>query len=439
MKTLQVPKFLSDMDYLIFTSVFFLIGIGILSIASAGVDADGFRFSNEYLKQIIWAVSGFILMLLAISLDISRLKDYFIFAYLFILLILIYTRFAGKVVNGARAWIGVGDYGIQPSEFAKIITILFLARYLDAAEMESSFKRLVISSLIIGIPVLLILSQPDFGSALVFFPILIAMLFMADVDKRYVYFILGTLLTTFLLLIMPLAGSYFFPKGNPVELLYQRRIILNVITMFSIAVFALSAYGWIKFKKRYYFWISYFFSIFNVSIIISFIAQKILKEYQIMRLMVFLNPRVDPQGAGWNIIQSITAIGSGGFSGKGYLQGTQSHARFIPQQSTDFIFSIIAEEWGFVGSLVLVGLFCFFFYRIVLLIESTKDRYSALVASGIFGMLVFHFIINVGMAIGIMPITGIPLYFISYGGSSLWAAMTAVGILLGISARRYRM
>ncbi|MCE1207335.1 MAG: FtsW/RodA/SpoVE family cell cycle protein, partial [Spirochaetia bacterium] len=139
MKTIQVPKFLADMDYLILTCVFLLIGIGILSIASAGVDADGFRFSNEYLKQIIWAVSGFILMLIAVSLDISRLKDYFIFAYLFILLILIYTRLAGRVVNGARAWLGVGDYGIQPSEFAKIITILFLARYLDAAEMESSF------------------------------------------------------------------------------------------------------------------------------------------------------------------------------------------------------------------------------------------------------------------------------------------------------------
>lgn len=439
MKTIQVPKFLADMDYLILTCVFLLIGIGILSIASAGVDADGFRFSNEYLKQIIWAVSGFILMLIAVSLDISRLKDYFIFAYLFILLILIYTRLAGRVVNGARAWLGVGDYGIQPSEFAKIITILFLARYLDAAEMESSFKKLVVSSIIIGLPVLLILSQPDFGSALVFFPILIAMLFMADVDKRYVYFILGTLVTTFILLVMPLAGSYFFPKGNPVELLYQRKMVLNVITGFSILVLALSAYGWLKFKKRYYFWISYFFSIFNVSILISFVAQKVLREYQIMRLMVFLNPRVDPQGAGWNILQSITAIGSGGFSGKGYLQGTQSHSRFIPQQSTDFIFSIIAEEWGFLGSLALVGLFCLLFYRIVLLIETTKDRYSALVASGIFGMLVFHFIINVGMAIGIMPITGIPLYFISYGGSSLWAAMTAVGFLLGISARRYRM
>lgn len=439
MKTIQVPKFLADMDYLIFACIFLLIAIGILSIASAGVDADGFRFSNEYLKQIIWAFSGIILMLIAISIDISRLKDYFVFAYLFIILVLVYTRLAGRVVNGARAWLGVGDYGIQPSEFAKIITILFLARYLDAAEMESSFRKLIISSIIIGIPVLLILSQPDFGSALVFFPILIAMLFMADVDKRYVYFILGTLVTTFILLIMPLAGSYFFPKGNPIELLYQRKIILNVVAGFCIVVFSLAAYGWIKFKKRYYFWISYFFSILNVSIILSFIAQKVLKEYQIMRLMVFLNPRVDPQGAGWNIIQSITAIGSGGLSGKGYLQGTQSHARFIPQQSTDFIFSIIAEEWGFVGSFVLVGLFSFLFYRIVLLIESTKDRYSALVASGIFGMFVFHFIINVGMAIGIMPITGIPLYFISYGGSSLWAALTAVGFLLGISARRYRM
>lgn len=439
MKQLQLPKFIADIDYSLLAVSTALIAIGILSIASAGIDAEGFRFSTEYIKQMIWAATGALLVLAAMTIDISRLKDYTFLAYLAVILILVYTRFAGRLVNGARSWIGIGEYGIQPSEFAKISTILFLARYLDASEQMSSFKRLIVSGAIIGIPVLLILSQPDFGSALVFFPILVAMLFMGKIDSRYTLFILLTVAMTFLLLILPLAGKYFFASGNLIDLFFQRTMLVNLIVAFFLLVLGLAAWGWVSFKKKYYFWLSYIFSILDLSIAISFVAHKVLKEYQIMRLMVFLNPNVDPQGAGWNIIQAVTAIGSGGIAGKGYMQGTQSHARFIPQQSTDFIFSIIAEEWGFIGGLILIVLFAALLYRIVSLIETTKDRYSMLVCSGFFGMFFFHFMINIGMAIGIMPITGIPLYFISYGGSSLWAAMTAVGFLLGISARRYRM
>ncbi|MCX7026927.1 MAG: rod shape-determining protein RodA [Spirochaetes bacterium] len=439
MKRFQIPKFLAEIDYLLFALTFLLIGIGILSIASAGVDAEGLRFSYEYIKQIIWAALGSILFILTLSLDVSRLKDYTVFVYLAIVLVLLYTRFAGRLVNGARSWIGIGEYGIQPSEFAKIATILFLARYLESNEARTSFSRLLGSGTIAAVPVLLILSQPDFGSALVFFPILIVMLYMGGVDTRYVFFILLTIAATFILLIMPLAGKFFFGPRNPIELLYSQSGLLLAVSLFLILMLALSGTGWLVFKKKYYFWLTYVFSVVDLSILISWVAGKVLKEYQIMRLMVFLNPNADPQGAGWNIIQSVTAIGSGGFLGKGYLQGTQSHARFIPQQSTDFIFSIIAEEWGFLGVSILIAVFGVFLYRIVLLVGSTKDKYSSLVCAGLFGMFFFHFLINVGMAIGVMPITGIPLYFISYGGSSLWAGMTAVGILLGISARRYRM
>ncbi len=439
MRHFQLPKFISDLDYSILILSLLLSAVGVASIYSAGIDSDGVRFSNEYSKQIIWAVSGLVIMIAAMALDISRLKDYTLFAYVAVLLLLLYTRFAGRVVNGARSWIGIGEYGIQPAEFAKIITVLFLARYLDASEQSSSFKRLVVSSIIIGIPVLLILSQPDFGSALVFFPILIVMMLVGGIDRRYILFILLSIGCTFLFLMLPLAGKYFFPDGNILDLFFQRpRYVFMVSGLFFIAL-ALSLWGWLVFKKEYYFWLSYAFSILDLSILLAYAGHKVLKEYQIMRLMVFLNPNVDPQGAGWNIIQSVTAIGSGGFAGKGFLQGTQSHARFIPQQSTDFIFSIIAEEWGFIGGLIIIALFFLLLYRMLGLVSSTKDKYSMLVCSGIFGMFSFHFMINVGMAIGIMPITGIPLYFISYGGSSLWSAFLAVGFLLGISSRRYRM
>ena len=439
MKRFQMPKFLADIDYLLFGLMIALIGIGILSIASAGVDAMGLRFSNEYLKQLMWTGFGSILLVIALSLDVSRLKDYMVFVYIAVLILLLYTRLAGRLVNGARSWIGVGGYGIQPSEFAKIALILFLARYLESSEGKSSISRLLVSGAITAIPAILILSQPDFGSALVFFPILIVMLYIGGIDGRYVLFIMLSIAATFIFLIMPLAGKYFFGPHNLIELLYTKKGLIQAISAFLFLMLGLSEGGWLAFKKKYYFWMAYAISIIDLSILLAWAAAKVFKEYQIMRLMVFLNPNADPQGAGWNVIQSVTAIGSGGLTGKGYLQGTQSHAQFIPQQSTDFIFSIIAEEWGFIGITILIALIGTFLYRIVLLVESTKDSYASLVCAGLFGMFFFHFMINVGMAMGVMPITGIPLYFISYGGSSLWAAMTAVGLLLGISARRYRM
>lgn len=197
MRHFQLPKFISGLDYFILILALLLTAFGIASIYSAGIDSEGVRFSNEYSKQIIWAVSGLGIMIAAMALDISRLKDYTVFAYMAILLLLLYTRFAGRVVNGARSWIGVGEYGIQPAEFAKIITILFLARYLDLSDQSSSFKRLIASLGITGIPVLLILSQPDFGSALVFFPILIVMLYVGGIDRRYILFILLSIGFTF--------------------------------------------------------------------------------------------------------------------------------------------------------------------------------------------------------------------------------------------------
>jgi rod shape determining protein RodA len=170
----------------------------------------------------------------------------------------------------------------------------------------------------------------------------------------------------------------------------------------------------------------------------SLLAHKVLKEYQVMRLIVFLDPSIDPRGSGWNILQSITAIGSGGFSGRGFLLGPQSHNKYIPQQSTDFIFSIVAEEWGFLGGVLVFGLFWLLLSRCVAIMRTARDSFSRYATGGIMGMIFFHFMINAGMAMGIMPITGIPLFLLSYGGSSLLTVMMAVGILLGISARRYQ-
>jgi len=187
-----------------------------------------------------------------------------------------------------------------------------------------------------------------------------------------------------------------------------------------------------------FYWVAYGCTLVVGSLIGSLGARLMLRPYQVTRLLVFLNPNLDPRGAGWNTIQSITAVGSGGLSGKGFLQGTQTHFQYLPQQSTDFIFSIIAEEWGFVGSFVVFALFMAVFVRGLFIIAYARDAFGAYLAGGILALLFFHFMVNIGMAIGVLPITGIPLFFLSYGGSPLIAGMLGVGLLLSIYNRKYR-
>ncbi len=434
----SLKKTFTDVDLAIIGAVLALMVIGILSIYSAGVTAEGVLVSKEYVKQIAWAALGLVLMALATLPDHQRYRDYSVFVYAAFLLILAYTRFFGRVVNGARSWIGVGEFGIQPSEFAKIATILVLAQYLSASEHESSMRRLVVSFGIILLPVGLILSQPDFGTSLVFFPILIFMIFVAGLDRRYILFILLSGLLTFAFTVLPLWEEYILPAPTKFLFLFYRAPYAYYLAGATLLILALAAWGYVSYKKSYYFWIAYACLVFAGSLGASMLAHKVLKEYQIMRLIVFMDPSIDPRGSGWNILQSITAIGSGGMFGKGFLQGTQSHYRYLPQQSTDFIFSIIAEEWGFAGGFVVFALFYLIQRRCAAIIVSLRDRYASLVVAGVMGMIFFHFLINAGMAMGIMPITGIPLFFLSYGGSSLWAVLLAVGLVLGISARRYR-
>jgi rod shape determining protein RodA len=435
----SLKKTVSEMDFSILAVALVLTVLGILSIYSSGLTAEGIHVSNEYVKQIVWAVSGLFLLAVVSLIDYQRMKDYSFFVYAFFLLMIIYVRFFGRVVNGAKSWIGLfGDYGIQPSEFMKLATILFLAQYLSNSEHQSSFRRLLVSGSIVMAPVIVIISQSDMGTALVFFPIFIFMVFIAGLDRRYVLFILAAVLSIAFLTILPLWEKYILkaPTGF-LFVLYQAPYVFYLIGA-SALILGLSAWGWISFKKKYYFWIAYVSILIAGSLLAGVVAHKALKEYQIMRLIVFLDPSIDPRGSGWNILQSITAIGSGGFLGKGFLQGTQSHYRYLPQQSTDFIFSIIAEEWGFLGGFAVFALYFVLLRRCANLLKTAHDSYAIYVVAGIMGMVFFHFMINAGMAMGIMPITGIPLFFLSYGGTSLWTILIAVGLLMGISARRYR-
>jgi rod shape determining protein RodA len=242
---------------------------------------------------------------------------------------------------------------------------------------------------------------------------------------------------TGVLMVLPLWQVHILHRTlRPLLILTSPRLIAAAMFVLGI-ITAVAVFGYLKYKKRYFFWIVYATAIIIFSLGASYASHKVLKDYQIMRLIVFLDPNVDPRGAGWNIIQSITAIGSGGFTGKGYLQGTQSHYRFLPQQSTDFIFSIFTEEAGLLGGLFVFSLFLLICLRLVRIMKTTADHFGSYICAGLSAMCIFHFLINVGMTMGIMPITGIPLLFMSYGGSALISAMTGIGLAMSIHVRRY--
>ena len=381
-----------------------------------------------------------ILLFIVSFSDYTRFKDWSLYIYILFVLLLLITLFFGKRVNGAKSWLGFLNIGvgIQAGEFGKIGMILLLGSYLDAN--RGSMRNLTTFMVGLGItmlPVALVMIEPDLGTALVYFPIFLVMTFVAGTKKRYVLFVLvtGTLLSVLSLLTF-WQLNVTQAQASPLQILTDRDFFKYLL--YSIgAVLLVSLIGLYFMKRRYFYWLTYGFSSLFLGVMGTLAATSVLKPFQVMRLIVFLNPNIDPRGAGWNIIQSITAVGSGGFFGKGFLHGTQSHYRFLPQQSTDFIFSIFSEEWGFVGVLLLFSLFLIIFIRGLRIIAASNDPFAVYIGSGIVAMFFFHMIVNVGMAIGIMPITGIPLLLVSYGGSSLWTALLGIGLLMNIHYRRY--
>lgn len=421
-------------DIFILGATLILMVIGVLFIYSSGVTSTGVSYSDEYKKQIVWIVTGIIIMVLILFLRISQLKSFSLYIYGFFIILLIFTRLFGKVVNGARSWLGFPDVGIQPSEFAKIATILFLAFYYDfIGKKIIKLRYFLLGFLIILLPVFLILIQPDLGTAIVYFPVFIIMALVAGARLRHLLFILLTGIILIILIVLPYIEIHIIGEEYPVFSILKNMQVILILLAFLLGILGIAAYGYFVFKKQVFFWIMYSMSILIIAILGSIVLGSFIKEYQIKRIITFLNPYIDRRDAGWNIIQSITAIGSGGLFGKGFLMGTQSHYQYLPQQSTDFIFSIIAEEWGFFGGILVIILFMIILLRSITIVSNTNDRYAVFAGSGIIAMIFFHVIINIGMSMGIMPITGIPLFFLSYGGSSLWTALIGMGILLNIS------
>jgi rod shape determining protein RodA len=426
-------------DYVLVFTVMLLVLIGVLIIYSAGFDAVEKINKGLYKKQLLWFIFGFVLMLVVTFMNYKFLSEYSLQIYIGFLLILLFTTIFGKTVRNTRAWLNLGLFAIQPSEFMKLGLVILLAKYLEFRERDiKNFRELLIPTLITFVPVIIILKQPDFGTAMMFVPILFTLLFVGGADVSHLASIIGI---AAIALVVPMVITYrewvgqegsniildFFKDST---LLY---LVSGVLLFIAVASYAVHFF----FIKKYYRKIYIPATVFSLGLLFSVIIHKYLKVYQKRRILVFLNPDLDPLGSGYNIIQSKIAAGSGGFFGKGFLNGSQAQLGFLPEKTSDFIFSVVAEEWGFVGSLLIIVLLAVIIFRGIQIALESKDKFGALVASGITSIFFYHVIINIGMAIGIMPVTGLPLCFISYGGSNLIMSMVAIGILINIRMRKF--
>ncbi len=429
-------------DFILFFVTITLIICGILFIYSSSVDVEGRLRSNEHIRQIIWALSGIVFLIFFSFIDYRILRTIALTSYLVSIAALIFILFFGKEVNGARSWIGVGSLGIQPSELAKITTIVYLAYYMERnSERIRAIAILARAGLIVFIPFCLTLLQPDLGTALVYLPIFLLISFVAGAKLHHLMFLLLIGIASIFSLIVPewLAVKALH-NNQPLPLLAKNNLVYLTLLLNMVVIMIIAHIGWNKLRKYYFYWIRYAAAAIFCSLNISLLLRIVLRDYQLTRLVIFLDPFIDPQGAGWNVIQSLTAVGSGGLFGKGYLQGYHSHSSYLPQQSTDFIFSILSEEWGFIGGVIIFALFFLVIFRGIGIASEATDsnKFGVLIATGFVTVILTHFTINVGMAMGIMPITGIPLLFLSHGGSSLWSAMMMIGILISVQLYKER-
>lgn len=428
------------LDYILVISFIILTAFGILTIYSAGSGVEDVRVvEKQHIKQIYWALTGFLIFILLLFFHYQKLGEYAVIIYLCGLLLLLITLAFGKRVRGAKSWLTfVGGFGFQPSEFVKIAVIIMLAKFLD--RIGEDIKKLLNVMIALGIvffPMALVLLQPDFGTALVYLPIGLTMIYFGGIKYTHLFSLLIIfgiaiflpLLTTFSNLTNSTSLAFLQMLDDP-KVVFSVALIFGILSFISFVIFKI-------FKKDYIFKSTKIFLIFFSGLILSAFFNKWLKPYQKERLIVFLKPSIDPFGAGYNIIQSKIAVGAGGLFGKGLLGGTQSQLGFLPERSTDFIFSIFSEEWGFMGAFFLLVIYALFLYRGIMIIHDSKDLFGSLLATGIVGMFLFHIIVNIGMTIGIMPITGIPLPFMSYGGSFLLTSIVATSLLCNIEMRRY--
>ena len=410
---------LTNLDW---TTIFMFLALAVfgwMNIYGASYNYDQtsiFDFSNRAGKQFVWLMSALLLGSIILLIDYKTYDVLAYFLYAIMLVVLIITPLIAHNVKGSYSWISIGPVSIQPAEFAKCITALALAKYMGRYEYKlRSWRDIIVPLAIIGVPMLIImLLQRETGSALVFVAFLLVF---------YRQGMSGWVLWTGLLAVV-------------IFLLVIRFSIWPAIILLAI-IFGLLI--WRTWKiKRYYKWLLLliFFVFIGYAAACNFAFKKVLQPHQRERIEVLLGMKDDPAGAGYNVAQSHIAIGSGQLLGKGYLNGTQTKLRFVPEQDTDFIFCTVGEEWGFVGSTAVLILYLIFILRLIAIAERQRDTFSQIYCYSVACIFLVHLTINIGMVLGLLPVIGIPLPFFSYGGSSMWGFTLLLFILLRLDASR---
>jgi len=359
-------RLFTHFDWVLVGIALTIASIGILNLYSAtcNVEISG---TPLYLKQILWLLIGLAVMVVIAFIEYRFYSDFAYIIYTSAFFLLLAVMGYGIITSGAQRWIRIGVFSFQPSEFVKISLIMALAKFFHRPPNREGYtlRNLLIPFLFVFLPIILILKQPDLGTAIILLLIFVSVLLFVKI--RW-----SSLLT------IGLAGAGIVP-----------------------------------------------------------LLWRFLKGYQKRRIITFFNPDLDPLGAGYHLIQSKIAVGSGGIIGKGFMKGTQCKLGFLPEQQTDFIFSALGEEWGLIGSLIVVGLYLALILWGVRIAVQAKDRFAAVLSFGVVAMLFWHAFINIGMVLGMMPVVGIPLPLLSYGGSFLFSTLIGIGLLLNVSMRRY--
>lgn len=418
-----------QVDWVVIGMYFLLVLMGWLNIYAAVYDPDPvthksiFSLSINSGKQLLWIGLSLLLILTLMLVDFKLYSKLAYFIYGASILSLLGVLFLGVEIYGSKSWFRIGSFSIQPAEFAKFATALAIAKFLNEASAKTTqLKHFIIPLIIIAIPAMLINKQGDTGSAMVFAAFLIV--FYREGLPQYIMVIGIWVLSLFVLTLV-------FQDKYLVELL----LCIGAVGIIAILI------GKKKWKP-----ITLALLITGLSVFLvwgtNYFVNDVLADHQRARVKLLVNPelsKAEKQGIGYQTVQSKIAIGAGGFMGKGFLEGTQTKFDYVPKQSTDFIFCTIGEEHGWLGSLVMIGLFIAFLNRLIILAERQKSRFSRVYGYCVMAVMFFHFTINIGMTIGLFPVIGIPLPFFSYGGSSLWAFTVLLFIMVKLDAHRKQL
>ena len=401
-------------DFTITLCYIILVFFGFISIYSSQYSEElpFVSLKNESFKQLIWILICLIIFFIIQIIEYRFIFDLAVPLYFLSIILLVLVLLFGQEVKSSVSWFNFFGLKFQPSEFAKFSTALILAKVFDSSNLKvDSVKSLIKVSTLILIPFILILFQGDTGTALVYFSFFLVLL-REGLSLKFFFIALSFIV--------------IFMMG----IILEKTILYTIFTILFLIIVGLSIKDFKRIINS---------SIFFVLVILvingqDFLMNNVLKPHQKKRIESLINPNADPLGAGWNVTQSKIAIGSGSFLGKGYMEGSQTSFNFVPFQSTDFIFSVIGEEFGYLGSMIFIILYFIFLYRVLILAENQKDKFARVFGYSVFSIIFFHFFVNISMTLGLFPVVGIPLPFVSYGGSSLLSFSLLIFIFLKLNS-----